>query len=57
MKKSLQARADSRRHRQHGFTMVEVLIVLVLVALLATVGVPAFRQQVMDARMASLPRL
>ena len=39
--------------RQGGFTLMELMIVIVLVALMATLGVPAYRQQVLNSQMTS----
>lgn len=44
----------SRRHREVGFTLLELMIVLVIILILASFAVPAYNQQVIKAREAVL---
>jgi type IV fimbrial biogenesis protein FimT len=41
------------RVRERGFTLMELMIVIVLAALMATLGVPAYRVQVLNSQMTS----
>jgi type IV pilus assembly protein PilE len=42
--------SPSFRRRSHGFTMIEVVIVLAIVAILAAVAVPAYQDQMRASR-------
>jgi len=54
MGKSNSGRApQALRASAGGFTLMELMIVIVLVALMATIGVPAYRTQVLNSQMAA----
>lgn len=44
------------RHRRRGFTLVELMVVVAIVAVLAAVGVPSFRDMLLNQRLASAAR-
>jgi general secretion pathway protein G len=43
--------ARRRRPRQHGFTLIEIMVVVIIIGLLAAVVVPQFMGRVDDARI------
>lgn len=43
-----------RKHNKHGFTLVEILIVVILLGILASVVLAMFRPATTDARQAAL---
>jgi general secretion pathway protein G len=47
-------RTDRRTVRQSGFTLLEAMIVIVIIAILATLAVGGYRQSVTHAREAAL---
>jgi general secretion pathway protein G len=46
------ARADRLRHSETGFTLIEIMVVVIIIGLLAAVVVPQFLGRVDDARVA-----
>lgn len=44
----------SARHGQHGFTLIELIVVLAIIALLVSVAAPRYTHSVDNAREASL---
>ena len=47
-------RAPSRQQKQHGFTLVELLIVVIILAILAAIVVPQFSAATSDAQESAL---
>lgn len=45
--------AHALRHRECGFTLIELMIVLVIMGALLSVGAPAFRELILDNRSVS----
>lgn len=43
----------STMNRQHGFTLVELMITLAVLAIMVTVAIPSFRDFIMNNRLAS----
>jgi general secretion pathway protein G len=43
-----------RRAQEHGFTLVELMVVMLIIAILATVAIPSFMASIRNAREAAL---
>jgi general secretion pathway protein G len=43
-----------RRAQEHGFTLVELMVVMLIIAILATVAIPSFMAAIRNAREAAL---
>ena len=48
------ARGHRHRHRRHGFTLIELIVVMAIVALLVSIAAPRYLQSLDRAREASL---
>lgn len=45
---------NSGRARENGFTLVELMVVMMIIAILAAVAIPVFRSAIQSAREAAL---
>ncbi len=43
-------RAYNRRHRQHGFTLMEILVVISITLILVSIAIPAYNRTITRAR-------
>ena len=49
-------RATGVRHDPHGFTLIEIMIVMAIVGILITIAEPSYRVQTIKAREAALKK-